>query len=73
MLAPAEYFAKYGEHLSESETPYEAWLKTERDFYKLYALRRFVTYSAFREAHRLFRAGQETHRITLHVVEIKIR
>lgn len=66
------YFARYGELLGESETPYEAWLKTEREFSRRYSsgceiLRRFTTYDAFQDAHRRFRSG---HRVLFIKIQI---
>lgn len=71
MLLHAEYFARYGEHLSapDEPTPYAAWLRTEAEFMVMYpGLRKFRTYNAFREAHRRFRDGRRIRQIKLHIV-----
>lgn len=73
MLEPKEYFRRYGEHLADGLKAESAWLETERDFYRLYGLRRFLTYASFRDAHALHRKGHVIRRIVLHVCEAEFR
>ena len=70
MLTPNDYFARYGEHLAAGHKAYSAWLETERDFYRMYGMRRFVSYATFRDAHSDHRRGREVQRIVLHVCQV---
>ena len=75
MLAPVEYFSRYGEWLSQIPTAYEAWMQTERDFNRTYAygtfcFRRFLTYSAFRDALNKHLAGNTPRYIKIHILTV---
>ena len=73
MLKPNEYFERYGRHLSDGLTGFEAWDVTERDFFRLYEMRRYLTYASFMDAHSLYRSGHRIKRVVLHIMEeIKI-
>lgn len=69
MLKPSEYFARYGQHLSEGVKAESAWIETERDFFIAYGFRRFLTYESFRDAHAKFRRGHKFRRVVIHFCE----
>lgn len=69
------YFERYGELLGSSDTPYEAWLETEREFSRRYStggevLRRFTTYEAFQYAHCKYRSGHRFGYIKIHILKV---
>ena len=77
MLTSNQYFAVYGEHLSETGSTYHAWLLTERQFNRTYSdgnevLYRYSTYSSFRKALYLYKKGVKKNYIKIHTREISL-
>lgn len=70
MLNQSEYFERYGQHLAEGLKSESAWLETERDFFREYGFRRFLTFASFQDAHARHRRGVRIRRIILHVCEV---
>lgn len=77
MLLPREYFAVYGDKLSVTSNPKEAWWETEKEFNRRYnttagpeVLRRFKSYESFCESYRLFRNGVRPGHIEIVILEV---
>lgn len=74
LLAPSAYFARYGDNLSRCETPYWAWLETEKEFNREFSasgpvvFRRFISYTAFRNALRKYLAGEMPTYLKIHIL-----
>ena len=69
MLKPADYFNRYGEHLGTGMSPGKAFLSTEKEFFRVYGVRRFKNYNAFRRSYWLYRLGKHNKMVILHIVE----
>ena len=74
LLTSSTYFARYGEHLGDVDTPYAAWLRVEADFSVLYSTpthtaRRFMSYAAFCNALRLWRNGKAVKYVKIYLIE----
>ncbi len=74
MILPEDYYRRYGENLSTTGNPKEAWWQTEKDFSRTYSdeergiiLHRFKDYESFCSAFRRYNStGMPGH------IEIKI-
>jgi len=76
LLAPVAYFKRYGENLTVTITPYEAWLRTESEFIQIHStssivLRRYLKYTAFRDAFRRHMDGKTPRYIKIHLEIVK--
>lgn len=69
MLKPSEYFERYGEHMGTKCGSVKAFEQTEREFFKMYGLRRFKNYHVFRRAHWLYRMGKHNRMVICHIVD----
>lgn len=77
MLLPDDYFQKYGENLSHTGNPKEAWWETEREFNRTYSvpdkgvtLRRFMTYESFQAAYRRYNTTGLPGHIEIHILVV---
>jgi hypothetical protein len=77
MILPRGYFAVYGAMLSHTETKYEAWLETEKEFNRRYSmagdpevLRRFSSYDSFCESFRLHRNGVKPGHVEIAIMYV---
>lgn len=80
MILPRDYFAVYGENLSATGNPKEAFWETEKEFNRRYnttagpeVLRRFASYESFQAAQRRYNStGRLDHiEIKILIVEVK--
>ena len=68
LVAPADYFARYGEHLADVKKPREAWARVENDFREQHpGLMRFCSYDAFRESFRRHRKKTKETYFKIHI------
>jgi len=69
MLKNEDYFACFNAHMDECKSPRIAWVRTEKEFFKLYGMKRFLSLKALRDHYyRIYRRGK-CRRIVLHIVE----
>ena len=76
LLTPASYFARYGENLSLTSSPHEAWWETEREFNRTYSygelvFRRYMNFNSFRDAFRRWQKGEIPSQIIIHIRYVK--
>lgn len=73
LLHNAEYFRRYGEHLSDLQDCREAWEATERDLYRQTGgFRRFISYYSFAVALSKWRSGEKSIVIRLKLADIPV-
>ena len=70
MLHPDTYFQTYWHYRQKEDMKaHSAFIATERAFFRLYAMRRFVCYGTFRNALSLHKKGQLNKSVLLHITE----
>ncbi len=70
MLHPDIYFKTYWHYRQQEDMkPERAFIETEKAFYRLYGMRRFVCYQAFRNALYLHKKGRQSKNILLRIVD----
>ena len=70
MIKNEEYFPVYDRHLADCNQPRIAWIRTEKDFFRMYGgVRRFMTHKAMLDARRLWIKKGRCQRIVLHVMD----
>jgi hypothetical protein len=71
LIKEKDYFARYGELLSEKGNPRKAWECLEKQlFAETDGFRKYLTYEAFRVAHYRHRRGHRNSIIILRVFEM---
>lgn len=68
MIKNEDYFAVYEQHFAECKSARIAWVRTEREFFKLYGMKRFLTHLSLTKYRRM-QKSKPCRRVVLHIVD----